>query len=362
MTLAAHGGDIYGAALRLGISPRQIIDFSASINPLGLSPKAARRIARELPAVCHYPDRQQQELRALVATRQKIDPECIVFGNGATQLLYVVARSLVPRKVMLVVPGFSENRAAAASVQSRLSEFQLGPESAFRLQIDAFVDQLSKTKPDCVLLTNPNNPAGSVTPYVDLVRIAGICRKSRTYFVVDESFIDFTREQSLSGLVEGNRFLIVVHSLTKFFALPGLRIGYLAAHRAVAGKIALAVEPWSVNTLALMAAAESIQDHSYQRRTLALVAKERKYLMSGLQKLDWLEAFSSEVNFLLVRSKRKELPGHLLRCKLEEMRILIRDAKGFGGLGSQFVRIAIRNRSENRRLLAALKHVGERIK
>jgi threonine-phosphate decarboxylase len=361
MPLAAHGGDIYGAARRLGVSPHQILDFSASINPLGLSSKAARRIVRELPVICHYPDRQQRELRALVASRQNIGPECIVFGNGATQLLYVVARYIAPRNVMLVVPGFSENHAALASVQSHVIEFRLRPESRFRFDMEVFIDQLRKTKPDCVFLTNPNNPTGSAIPYNDLVRVAELCSKSRSYFVVDESFIDFTREPSLSRLIERSRFLIVIHSLTKFLALPGLRIGYLAAHRAVARRIAFAVEPWSVNTLALAAAAESIKDHSYQRRSLALVAKEREYLLGGLEKFDWLEAYSSQVNFLLVRLKPRKLRGDVLRHELEKLHILIRDSKGFGGLGPQFFRVAVRTHNENHRLLDALRVVGEQI-
>ena len=360
MPLAAHGGDIYGAARRLGVSPGQILDFSASINPLGISPKAARRIARELPAVCHYPDRQQHELRALVASRQKISPEYIVFGNGATQLLYVVARHLAPRNVMLVVPGFSENLAAAASVQSHVTTFRLRPESRFRFDTEMFGDRLRTTKPDCVFLTNPNNPTGTVIPHIDLVRVAGLCSQARTYLVLDESFIDFTQEPSLSGLVERNRFLIVIQSLTKFFALPGLRIGYLAAHRAFARNIARAVEPWSVNTLALAAAAESIKDPLYRQRTLALIAKEREFLLSGLGTFERLKAYQSEVNFILARSMSKRLPGHLLRRELEQMRILIRDAKGFGGLGSQFFRIAVRTRRENQCLLGALNLVGER--
>ena len=360
MALAAHGGDIYGAARRLGVSPRQILDFSASINPLGISPKAARRIARDLPAICHYPDRQQYELRALVSSKRTIDPESIVFGNGATQLLYVVARHLAPRNVMLVVPGFSENRAAVASVQSHVTEFRLRPASRFRFDTEVFADRLRAAKPDCVLLTNPNNPTGTVIPHDDLARVSELCRKSRTYFVVDESFIDFTQEPSLSGLVERNRLLIIIHSLTKFFALPGLRIGYLAAHRALARKISRAVEPWSVNTLALAAAAESIKDRLYQQSTLTRIAKEREYLLSGLEKLEWFEAYPSEVNFILARSKSKKLPGHRLRQELEQMRILIRDSKGFGGLGSQFFRVAVRTRRENQRLLAGLDLVAER--
>ncbi len=359
MPLAAHGGDIYGVARRLGVSPQQIIDFSASINPLGISPRALRRVAREIRTVCHYPDPRQEELRALLAARQKMDPECIVFGNGATQLLYLVIRYFSPEKAVLVVPGFSENRAALASVQAHVGTFQLRPQGQFRLETNAFLDDLRRAKPDCVLLTNPNNPSGAVIPHEEIGQIAGFCRKMQIRLVVDESFVDFTREPSLSGLVGRNRFLIVIHSLTKFFALPGLRIGYLTAHRSIAKALSQVIEPWSVNTLAIAAAAESIKDRPYQKRTLALVAKEREYLQCGLRKLGWLEVYPSQVNFLLARSTIRSLSGKVLRAKLEQMHLVIRDSRGFGSLGPQFVRIAVRTRDENRRLLDALRVVGK---
>jgi threonine-phosphate decarboxylase len=309
--------------------------------------------------VCHYPDQRQQELRALVASREKIDPESIVFGNGATQLLYVVTRCIRPREAMLIVPGFSEYRTALTSVQARYSEFSVCSKEGFRLETDAFLRSLKMAKPDCILLGNPNNPTGAVIARDDLQRLACICHKSQQYLIVDESFIDFTEEQSLSKLAARNPRLIVIRSLTKFFALPGLRIGYLVAHRSVAKVIAGAVEPWSVNTLALAAATESIKDRSYRRRTLTLIDQEREFLFGGLQKLGWLEAYPSQVNFLLARSTRKQLSGPVLRRELERRCVLIRDSSGFRGLGPRFIRVAVRTHSENKQLLRALKVVGE---
>ncbi len=360
MHLTTHGGDIYGAARRLGIAPHQLLDFSASINPLGLSSKASRRLLRELHTVCHYPDRRQEELRSLVASTQNVDPECIVFGNGATQLLYVVTRYLCPRKALLIAPGFSEYHAALMSVQARSTEFRLRPENQFVLETDLFLRAMKKSACDCVLFANPNNPTGTIVARGELRRIASFCRRSRVNLIVDESFIDFSREKSLSDLVARNPHLIVIRSLTKFFALPGLRMGYLVAQRRVAKSLAQAVEPWSVNTLALAAAAESIKDRGYQKRTLAVIAKERKFLLSGFQGLGWLDPYPSHVNFVLARSRRKELSGQVLRQELERMRILIRDGSGIRGLDPQCIRVAIRTRSENLELLRALKVLGSK--
>jgi threonine-phosphate decarboxylase len=155
--------------------------------------------------------------------------------------------------------------------------------------------------------------------------------------------------------------LIVVRSLTKFHALPGLRVGYLVAHRAVASRLSEQLEPWSVNTLALIAAAESLQDVAYRHRLLALVQKEREYLFTKLQELGWLQPFPSAANFLLVRIKAQGMmTGTTLRLELEKHRILVRDASGFNNLGRQYVRIAVRRRRDNRMLIETLRTVGER--
>ena len=260
---------------------------------------------------------------------------------------------------MLIAPGFSEYRAALASVQTHINKFRLRPEIGFNLETNTFLASLQKSEPDCILLANPNNPTGTVIPHDEILRIADFCRRVRMNFIVDESFIDFTQEPSLAAVTALNPFLIVIQSLTKFFALPGLRIGYLVAHRSAAQTFSQTAEPWSVNTLALAAAAESIKDGAYRKRTLALIAKEREYLLTGLRKLGWLEPYSSQVNFLLVRSKQRRLSGDVLRRELERMHFLIRDSSGFGGLGPQFFRVAVRTHKENHRLLDALRIVGE---
>ena len=362
MPLVAHGGDIFGAAQRLGVSASRLIDFSANINPLGLSPKAYRRLRRELHCVRHYPDQRQEELRQLIASQAAIDPECIVFGNGATQLLHLIPRCLKPRKALLIAPGFAEYHPALEAVQCSIREFRLRPEDSFRLKAVPFLSIVKKERPDVILLANPNNPTGTVIPHPVLLEITACCRREATHFIVDESFIEFTREISLAKRAVEEPRLIVVRSLTKFYALPGLRIGYVVAHPSVARRLGRSIEPWSVNTLALAAAAESIKDSAYRKRTLALVASERKYLLAGLQNLGWLEPFPPQTNFVLARIKSRGISGDTLRQKLENVHLLIRDSRGFRGLGSQYVRFAVRTHKENKCLLSALRVVGERLR
>jgi len=177
--------------------------------------------------------------------------------------------------------------------------------------------------------------------------------------VVDESFIDFTSQRSLARLASQRRYLLVLRSFTKFFALPGLRIGYLVAHASTVETLSRELEPWSVNTLAVIAAAEAIKDSVFREKSLALIARERHYLTEGLVKLGCFDPYPSEANFLLVRITRRRPSASGLRKKLEAKRILIRDCADFRGLDEKFIRIAIRSRKENRSLLEALREAGD---
>jgi len=359
MPVARHGGDIFGAAKRLGVPVSAIMDFSASINPLGLSPRVRRRLKKELSLVCHYPDQRKADLRSLIASCENIDPESILFGNGATQLLHLIPRHLKPRKALLAQPAFSEYSAALRCAGCRIGEYRLEPKRCFQIELNEFLRALKNEAPDMLILANPNNPTGAVIPPEMLSAIVDVCHRGRIHFVVDESFIDFTSQPSLARRASQQRYLIVLRSFTKFFAIPGLRIGYLVAHRSLVEEFSRQQEPWSLNTVAVIAAAESIADSTFREKSLNLIARERQYLSAGLLRLGWLEPYPSEANFLLVRIQHPAIRATDLRRELEAMHILIRDCTDFRGLGQRYIRVAIRSRKENRCLLETLRQAGD---
>lgn len=358
MTAPRHGGDVFAAARRQGVAVTRILDFSANINPLGPSPRALRRVRRELNLIRFYPDDQMEELRDLVAEREAIDAKCVLFGNGATQLLHLIPRFLKPRKALLVEPGFAEYAAALQGAGCKIHRLYLDPEKGFRLQRSQFFRAIRNERPDLILLGNPNNPTGIRISGPLLSELLERCAKQRIHLVLDESFIDFTLKRSLAAEASRRPCLLVVRSLTKFWALPGLRIGYLVAQKALVEKLSACMEPWSVNTLALVAAAESLRDSAHGRRTLILVRRERAFLLKRLAKLGWLKPFPSDVNFLLVRVAGTGLSSTELQSRLERRNVLIRDASSFPGLGPQYIRIAVRNRRDNIRLIEALNSIG----
>jgi threonine-phosphate decarboxylase len=354
-----HGGDVWGAFWRRGVSLSRIIDFSANINPLGPSLRAQKRLAQDLSFVAHYPDQRQWELRRLLALRDGIAQDCILFGNGATQLIHLIPRVRRYRRALIVEPAFSEYRRALLNAGIEVREFLLKPSSNFDLDLDLLLRALHREQPDVLFLASPNNPTGLAIAHRRLLGLVAFCDEHRIDLIVDESFIEFTTEPSLVKLATRSRHLIEVRSLTKSFALAGLRIGYLVAGRSRVKELASRMEPWSVNTLALSAAAASILDKDYIQSARCLIQEEREYLSDGLLQLGWLHLYPTSANFFLARIRSGYISAPALRRRLEAKNVLIRDASDFHGLGKQYLRFAIRNHDENRRLLAELRAIGK---
>jgi threonine-phosphate decarboxylase len=357
-----HGGDVWAAARRRGVPLSGLMDFSANINPLGPSLRARRRLAQDLALVAHYPDKKQGELRRLLAARDGVAEDCILFGNGATQLIHLIPRVRQYQQALLVEPTFSEYRRALANAGTPIREFRLKPKDNFHFDLDRLLGVLRRQRVDVVFLANPNNPTGSAIPHPMLLSMAAFCEDRGTDLMVDESFMEFTTEPSLMSLATQARRMIVVRSLTKSFALAGLRIGYLIASRSRIKALASRLEPWSVNTLALSAAAASILDADYMPHARSLVQQEREYLFRGFSQLGWLQPFPSSTNFLLARIRNRYTDAPALKRMLEARNVLIRDASDFRGLGKEYLRFAVRQHEENCLLLAELRAIGEALK
>jgi threonine-phosphate decarboxylase len=359
MSTGEHGGDIWGAAERRGVPLSRWLDFSANLNPLGPSLKARKRLVRDVSLVALYPDKKQAELRRLLAARDGIAEDCILFGNGATQLIHLIPRVGRYRRALIVEPTFSEYRRALSNSGSEIGEFLLTPKDNFHLDLNPLLRALGREPPNVLFLANPNNPTGSVVPHRMLLDVSDFCEKRDIDLIVDESFIEFTTEPSLVTLATHRRRLLVVRSLTKIFALAGLRIGYLVAGRSRVEELAYRMEPWSVNTLALAAAAASIGDADYIQKARTLIRREREYLSRGLAQLGWLHPYPSSANFLLARIRARHTTAPALERMLAARNVLIRDASDFRGLDNQYLRFAVRQHRENRRFLAELGAIGK---
>ncbi len=336
-----HGGNIYEAARRTGMPERKIIDFSASINPLGVPRHAALIMRKVIGRLQHYPEPFSESLCTQLAARLGLSPESIACGNGSTELIYLIPRALRPRKALIPAPTFSEyERACRNSGIAETVAFPLKREDNFDVRPEAFIDAMSAV--DLAFLCNPNNPTGRLVGRENMLRIAEAARQKKCYLVVDEAFMDFCEEESVLSEIKENPYLVVLRSMTKMFALSGIRIGYAALHPSLVERVKAFKEPWTVNSIAQAAAIAVLEDREYQEASLAVMREEKAFMEEGFCRLG-LHFIPSRVNYYLLRLKKAQE----MRIALERKGILIRDCSNFPGLDDSYVRIAVRSRREN---------------
>ncbi|MEH2262339.1 threonine-phosphate decarboxylase CobD [Nostoc sp.] len=349
MRQPAHGGNLAWAAALAGCPPDAILDFSASISPLGPPNSAIAAIVSQLGNLKHYPDPNYSELRLALSHFHQLPPEWILPGNGSAELLTLVGRELAQlAATILITPAFGDYYRTLAAYNANVLECPLSLVTGHW--------SLTKEKGENrnhkgLLLNNPHNPTGkifsrdSILPYLEQFALV----------VVDEAFMDFVppdEEQSLIPVVQEYANLVILRSLTKFYSLPGLRLGYAIAHPDCLAKWQLWRDPWPVNTLAAAAAIAALQDTEFQQQTWAWLPPARNQLFQGLAEIRGFQPQVSAANFLLVESQQST--SQLQQQLLKHHQILIRDCLSFKELGDRFFRVAVREESDNQRLLTAL--------
>lgn len=343
-----HGGNVHRASEETGIPVGEIIDFSASINPLGVPDTVAETIRENIRYLAHYPEPFAENLAAHLGRHLDIDSQTIVCGNGSTELIYLVVRALDPQRVLVAAPTFSEYERACSMLRgTSCVRFALSRENGFAIDPSAFIAAM--TGCSMAFLCNPNNPTGRMLQRDAVLSMAEAARRRSCYLVVDEAFIDFVPEHSVVDEVAKNSHLIVLRSLTKFYALSGLRIGYGIFPRALAGLMKNHKEPWTINTLAQKAGITAINDRGYQARTVAVIAEGKQFLERELAALG-IDYVPSAANYYLLRLDRAQQAVASLR----EKGLLVRDCSNFSGLDGSYIRIAVRSHQENVALLKEL--------
>ncbi|MBI5328933.1 MAG: threonine-phosphate decarboxylase [Deltaproteobacteria bacterium] len=344
-----HGGNIWKIAKENGLRPDDILDFSASINPLGLSPKAEAAIKNSIPLLRHYPEPDADALRAELASYHNLPEENILAGNGSSQFIYLIPQILQPKRALLIEPCFSEYRNSLAN-GCAIDSFICREDKVFLPDTDKLFAVL-KTGYDIIYLGNPANPTGALISKKTILDIAGECRKYGTILIVDEAFIDFVEEESVKTAVEGYDNLIILRSMTKFFAMPGLRLGYIIAHDDIIMRFTDFMPPWSVNTIAVAAGIEGLRDRDYIKKTRERLISEMPFLMQGLCAIPYLKTYPSKVNYLFVKILFPAILTADIQRQLLKDGLLIRDCADFIGLDGSFFRVAVRKKQENRLLI-----------
>jgi L-threonine-O-3-phosphate decarboxylase len=352
MKQPAHGGNLAWAAALAGCPPSAILDFSASISPLGPPRSALAAIESQLGNLRHYPDPEYSELRSALSHFHQLPPEWILPGNGSAELLSLAGRELASLvATALISPAFGDYYRSLAAYNAKVLEFPL---SSVINDLSLILNKGQRTTDKGLLLNNPHNPTGRLLPREAILP----CLREFALVVIDEAFMDFLhpdREQSLINVVQEYPNLVILRSLTKFYSLPGLRFGYAIAHPDRLRRWRLWRDPWAVNSLAAAAAIAVLQDREFQEQTWAWLPPARNQLFQGLASLPELQPQPSVANFLLVESQQSS--SQLQQKLLKHHQILIRDCLSFPQLGDRYFRLAVRSLSDNERLLKAMKEL-----
>jgi len=350
-----HGGNLKKAIEKYGIPSEKIIDFSANINPLGFSSKIKETVTKNLNQLSHYPDPECREAREEISGYFKIDYSNIILGNGSTELIYLIVQTLKPKKALIPVPTFSEYERALSNNNVPIEFCKSEEELEFSLSINKIISQLKGI--DLVFLCNPNNPTGTFLPRQELLILVKEIQRRKIFLVIDEAFIDLQEEESLIKEVKNYDYLIILRSLTKFYSLPGLRLGFTVADSKFIKKLEKQKIPWSVNCLAQLVIKDLFQDEAFIYKSKQLILQEKQFLYNKLSKIQGLKVYKPSVNFIFLKLLgnifSQELIDHLAKKG-----ILIRDCSNFRGLEKgKFIRIAVRKHKENIKLLKELKMI-----
>lgn len=353
-----HGGDIYSAARELNRDPAEILDFSASINPLGPSSHVWKAITASRHLLSHYPDPHCWDLRQALATFWHTDPEQIVVGNGSTELIDVLPRALGMHRLLVVQPTFSEYAAAMKRAGGQTTSLYADRSNQYALPIDRLCRVMETGRHDGrsidgILVGHPNSPTGQACSADHVARLATVARRHGRWLVIDEAFADYCPERSVLPPASSWPQVVVLRSMTKFYALPGLRVGYAVATPAVIRRLRRQLPPWSISAMGQVAALAALNDAAHARRSLQFMARERERLETMLAALPGCIVMPTYANYFLV-----ELPrGRHARDVTAQMRnegLLIRDCSSIPGCTTRSIRLAVRSQQENDRLIQAL--------
>ncbi|EKQ53406.1 MULTISPECIES: threonine-phosphate decarboxylase CobD [unclassified Clostridium] len=358
MASFGHGGNAKEICRENKMEYDKILDFSANINPLGMPSSVRDAIINGLREVEKYPDISYFELKSAISKFENISSKDVILGNGAAEVLFNIVKGINPKNTLILAPTFSEYEEATRAIDGNIQYYKLTEENNFYIQED-FLEYINSDL-DLIFICNPNNPTGVVTQKDLLRKIVLKAKKNNVMVLIDESFLDFIEEDiSMIPYINEYENLIVIKSLTKFFALPGLRIGYgISSNASLKEKIKKLSPAWNINILAEIATKVGIKDENYIRESLEFIKDEKEYLFNELRQIKEIKVFEPSVNFILL----KTLINIDLKNELLKDNILIRSCSNYEGLNNNYYRIAVRTHKENCIIIKNIRNIFEQYK
>lgn len=348
-----HGANVDNMAKKFGKNENDIIDFSSNVNPHIIS-DLGKYVLEGLEKSRSYPDINYTNLRNNISDYIKVDSELIIPGNGATEIIYLLMKS-IKRRLAILNPTFSEYGRGAKLNNLEIIDFHLKEENNFSIDLDEIQKNMDKF--DSLFICNPNNPNGKVK---DLNELLDLMIENDKLLIVDETFMEFVGEEekySLINKIEQTSNLFILKAVTKFFGMPGLRLGYgVTSNKQIIKNIYEYKEPWTINSFAENLSNYLFKDKEYINGSKNYYINERKFMLEELRKISRLKVYDTDTNFVLIKLDDDE--ANSLKLELfEKYNILIRDASNFIGLDKSYIRVAIKSHNDNKVLIESLRKI-----
>ena len=350
--MSVHGGNIFATARALGCEAKDLIDMSSNLTPLEMVPGLREVLAQRLEEISFLPETESETLRRLFAHKFGLQEEEVLVGNGTTEFIFALPHLFAGRRAIIVNPTYSDYRLACSWAKVPVVDFRLPPEQDFHLDLDRLACEFQGG--ELVFICNPNNPTGSLTPSGELYEF--VLRHPATSFLVDESYLPFTREKSLLRYdLPANLFALF--SSSKIYGIPGLRLGFLVARAANLQAVSQQRKPWGVNRMAQIAG-EYLLEHAdpYVEVVRQFIERERFLFADLLRKINNIRVIPGAANFILCYLQGKILAEEL-REKMLDQRIMIRNCASFEGLDEHYFRLSLKSREANICCLKALQDI-----
>ncbi|MCC2156188.1 pyridoxal phosphate-dependent aminotransferase [Veillonella fallax] len=366
-----HGGNIFQFAHEQRIEPYEVVDFSANINPLGPSQRGLDALNVQLRYISHYPDATNDDVLNAIADTYGMDKHQIIVGNGAAELLYAICRLPGYTGAFVPAPGFSEYKEALEASKIPVLDIFYRPREDDNgkpyfevpyLALETFAAELKgQDGRIIVFLGNPNNPDGTLLDKDHIRTVASMLKDANSLLVIDESFIDFVgndplqdNEHSIRSLVNEFDNIIVVHSFTKFYAVPGLRIGAAFTNETLITQLQQYIPSWSVNTLAQAYTKAALNDVDYIKRTKQELNEERAFMYNALDAIEGITVYPPSANFILFQVNQEGITANYINEELKKYNMIVRNCDSYVGLTNHWVRIAIKDHDTNIKLVDKL--------
>lgn len=352
-----HGSDLEKVAAYYGISKDSIVNFGANVNPLGLSDIVKKELACHLDIISSYPDREYTSLRRAIGNYCGVSACHVLVGNGSTELISLLIEQRCPKRTLILGPTYSEYARELAFSGSIQEYYHLNADENFQLNIPDFVKKLQNHY-DLLIICNPNNPTSSVITAEDMRRILEVCRELQTFVMIDETYVEFAPAVSqitAMSLVEDFDNFMILRGVSKFFAAPGLRLGYgVTGNSSFLAAVREHQIPWSLNSVGAFAGELMLGDSEYIQKTRSLILSERERMLQELRSFPHITVYEAAANFILMRiHKPKTTAADIFEACIKKG-LMIRNCSSFQCLEGEYVRFCIMNPDDNTRLLKVL--------